>query len=240
MQPKPRDAKLLNCVIIPLYGSCFLPFLMSWMDRKAFLFVPKVLLLFLSSFLLHFLIMYRRQEIYRLVCRVSHRKVRFFEFPFFVIVNLLYTFAFLVAPFLLNLIRLPGGPSSLLLDDNLTMYLLFSAGAVLITGAISGFDIYPVNRFDTKTSLQHLIAITRDLMKLSNRILVIVSGSLLVGWAFKKIDLSTTLIYLTLYGVVGFAFGSTAVLGGRVNDLLYRLAELEHEEELERKSKSPT
>lgn len=240
MQPKPREAKLTNCVIIPLYGSCFLFFLMSFMDRNVPAFALKIGALLASCFVPHFLIMYRRQALYGIVCRVSQREVRFFEFPFFVIVNLLYAFVFLIAPFLLGMIRLQYGIGELFRDENLSMYFLFGGGSTLITAAISGFDIYPVNRFDTRNSLQHLIAITRDLMKLSNRILVIVSGSLLVGWAFKKIELSPTLIYWTLYLIVGFAFGSTAVLGARVTDLLYRLAELEHEEDRGGKAKHAT
>lgn len=227
MEPRPRDAKLINCVLISGYGSCFLLFLISWMDNRTPGFVVKVALLLVSCLLSHFFILRRRQDIYMCLCRIYGRRIRFFEFPYFVMISSLYILAFLVAPFLLGLIAMEHGVVSVLREENLTMYFLFACGAALVIAAISGFDIYPMNVFATRSSLQHLISITRDLMKLSNRILVLVAGSLLVGWVFKKIPLSSTLIYLTLYGIVGFALGSTGVLGARVTDLLYMLSELE-------------
>lgn len=232
MEPKPREARIVNCVVIPLYGACFLFFLMMWMDRTKPLFALKMIVLFSFCFTSHFLVMYWRQEIYIFSCRILRRSIRFFEFPYFTIVSLLHASAFLIAPFLLGMLRLNDGISEVFQSERLTMYVVCGAGAALVTAAISGFDIYPVNLFGTKGSLEHLIAITRDLIKVSNRILVIVSGSVIVAWVFKKIDFSLTIIYGTLYAVIGLGLGSSGVLGARVTDLLYMLAALEHEKDL--------
>jgi hypothetical protein len=107
------------------------------------------------------------------------------------------------------------------------MYVLFGGGGIMVTAVISGMDIYPVNVFATKESLNHLIAITRDLMKASNRAIIVVSGVVIVGWAFKRIDLTPHVVYLTGRGVLGLILGSTGDLGARLTELLYRLSDLE-------------
>lgn len=170
---------------------------------------------------------------YDVLCKLTQKRIRFFEFPYFVLVSLLYLFIFLVWPFLIGLIPLQGGVPGIFGDQNLTMFVLFGGGAGLVAAAVSGFDIYPVNVFRTKDSLQHLITITRDLMRFSNRLLALVTGAVVVGWAFKKVELSLDIVYITAYGVIGFALGSTAALGSRVTGLLYALCELDNGQEPE-------
>lgn len=225
--PSPRRAEPFTCAVITLYGASFILFLMPWMEQNGWPFAVKVGLLWIVSAAVHLALLTRREELYGLCCRMLRRRVRFFELPYFVLVSVWYGFVFLGAPFLLGLLQAPVNAQSLVRDETLTMYALFGGGASLVIGAISGLDIYPVNTFGTRASLEHLISITRDLMRLSNRLLVLISGSVLVGWAFQKVEFSVPVIYATIYGVVGFGLGSTGALGARVTDLLYELSAME-------------
>jgi len=160
-------------------------------------------------------------------CKLKKERIRFFEFPYFVIVSIFYLFIFLVWPILVGLIDIKGGVSKIFENQDLAMFVLFGGGAGLVASAISSFDIYPVNIFRSKASLQQLIMMTRDLIRFSNRLLALVTSAVVFGWAFKKVDLSMNIVYMTAYGVIGFALGSTGALGSRVTGLLYDLDRLE-------------
>lgn len=201
------------------------------MQRSTPTFWLRFLLLYVFILGCHFAMLYGREQLYKVICRLFNSRIRFFEFPYFVIIGLFYFVAFEILPFAVGLIDIPADTISIFKDENLTMYIMFSGGAALVACAISGFDIYPVNRFATKGAIEHLIAITRDLMRICNRTLILVTGAIIVGWAFKKVELSLPIIYLTTYGVLGFALGGTAVLGSRLTELLYQLSELEQRAE---------
>ena len=226
-KPRPREASMLSAVVISLYSASFLFFFLSWMQRSTPTFWLRFLLLYIFILGFHFAILYEREHLYKAMCSLSNSSIRFFEFPYFVILVLFYFVAFEILPFVIGLIAIPGDAVSILKDENLTMYVMFSGGAGLVACTISGLDIYPVNRFATKGALEHLIGITRDLMRTCNRTLLLVTVAIIVGWALQKVQLSLPSIYLTVYGICGFALGSTAVLGSRLTELLYQLSELE-------------
>lgn len=231
IQPKPRPAKLFNCLILSLYCSTFLLFLTPWMNKQGDYFKTKLAILWGIAAVINFMILYKRQALYDLLCKVRKNKIRFFEAPFVAINGLLFTFVFLIAPFYYDLIDLRFGVSDIFQDNNLTMYVLFSGGALLVSSGISGFDIYPVNTFGTKKSVENLISITRDLIRASNRVLILLVGSVIFGWVFKKVEFSLPVIYITIYIIIGFALGATATLGSRITDLLYLQSELEISED---------
>jgi hypothetical protein len=189
--------------------------------------IVKLVCLIIIGAALHNLILLKRQSIFDWLTRIAGKPVAIFEFPYFLIVAALYTLVIYAGPIYLGLIPLPNGLSDILLDRDRIMYVLFGGGGIMVTAVISGMDIYPVNVFATKESLNHLIAITRDLMKASNRAIIVVSGVVIVGWAFKRIDLTPHVVYLTVYGVLGLILGSTGDLGARLTELLYRLSDLE-------------
>ncbi len=226
-EPKPRDSKFVNCIILSVYCTSFLFFFIKWMSIDTTFLIYIFISLSLFTLIVHYLILFKRISIYTFLCKIFGRKIRFFEFPFFVLNLSLFLSAFFFFPILLGLVDIPSGFNSIFNDDNWTMYVIFSGGTSLVASIISGLDIYPVNVFETQASLEHLIAITRDLMKLCNRAMVVIVGAILVGWTFKKIEFDKTIIYLTIYAILGFALGSTAVLGNRVTELLYKLATIE-------------
>lgn len=120
----------------------------------------------------------------------------------------------------------PGGIQGLLKREDKVLHLLFAGGSILVAAFISGLDIYPVNFFRTREALRALIGITRDFMKACNRMILILSGSIVVGWAAKKVEFSPHAIYLACYAITGLALGTTGVLGARLTDMLYVLSEL--------------
>jgi len=230
LDPRPRQARLLHCAVIATYGALFVPLLMGAMDGNTGLYGVKVAALFSVTLAINFLVLWKRQIIYRFVSRLYGTPVRFFELPYFALVAFLDIVLFVVVPFLLGLVKLSGGLAGLPQDDIATRYILFAGGAGFVTAAVSGFDIYPVNRFGTKAALEHLVSITRDLMRFSNRMLLLVTGAVIFGWVFKKVEFTLAEIYITSYGVIGFALGSTAVLGARITELLYMLSSVEETE----------
>lgn len=227
VEPRPREAKVVNCVLISLYGACFLLFLKYWMNKDVFLFRAKFLMTYVALLAIHFLLLYKRQWVYDFLCSLIGGRIRFFEFPYFVINVALYLVMFLVLPFLLGLVPLEGGVAGVFGSEDLTMFVLFGGGAAFVAAAIAGFDIYPVSLFRSERALIQLIEITRHLMRFGNRLLGLATSAVILAWAFKKVEFSMNVVYLTAYGVVGFALGGTAVLGSRVTELLYLLEELE-------------
>ncbi len=224
--PRPRPARLLNCLLISGYGAGFFPLLSGWADTTEKNFALKVGAVTAACFAALFLLMFGRRPIYFWLCRLLRREVRLFEFGFFRLVCFTYGPLVMLGPLALGNEAF-GALARVFSDKALAQYIVFSGGCVLAVAVICGLDIYPVNLFRSKASLEHLIAITRDLMRLCNRILLVVTGSIIAGWVFKKVEFSLTAVYVTTYGVVGFAFGSTGVLGTRVTELLYRLDEME-------------
>jgi hypothetical protein len=228
--PRPRPARPVICAIISIYSAGFIFFLMGWMKGDGARLVLGVVSIFTGCGLAHYFVLRFRQRIYDYICRLFRSEVSFFEFPFFGMVAVLYLFSFMVLPAAFGMLTLDHGAADFLTEENLIMYILFGGGAILVVSAISGMDVYPVNTFGTRAALEELISITRDLMKACNRTLVLVSGSVIVGWAFKKVEFSPLAVYITAYAVAGFAIGTTAVLGARLTELLYKLSDMERAE----------
>lgn len=227
VMPRPREARVVNCIVISLYGASFLIFLRPWMNESTLFFGVKLALLYFACIAAHFWLLYKRQRIYDSLSTLCGECIRFFEFPYFVINSLLLVTALVIAPLLLGLVPAHGGIAGIFGSKDLTMFVLFSGGAAFVAAAISGFDVYPVNIFRTREALGHLIEITRQLIKFSGQLLALIASAVLFAWTFKKAEFSLGIVYLTAYGVVGFALGGTAVLGARVTELLYLLADLE-------------
>jgi hypothetical protein len=223
----PQPARRIACALLSAYGLGTLLFILPWLELSTPAHKIGTAILIVGCVVLHYLLLWKRQAVYDWLGRAVGSQVHFFELPFFIAVIALYFTAVFVVPLSTGLVPLEKGLADIATKQDLIMYVLFGGGCVVVTGIISGFDIYPVNVFATKEALGQLIDITRDLLKASNRSIIIVAGSIIVGWAFKRIELTPHIVYLTTYAIVGMSVGSTAVLGSRLTDLLYRLSDME-------------
>ncbi len=225
--PGPQPATIPASILIAAHGTGFLLFVVPWMDLPTILHWTGLGALAIVGFGLHFLLLWKRRHVYDWASGLAGNPIRFFEFPFFLAVTALYLVILFILPFSMGLVPLANGLAEIATNQERIMYVLFGGGGLLVTAIISGLDVYPVNVFPTKDALNHLVDITRDLMKASNRAIIIVTGTVVVGWAFKRIDLTPHVVYLTIYAIVGMAIGSTAVLGSRLTELLYLLSAME-------------
>jgi len=148
-------------------------------------------------------------------------------------ISLPYLISLFLIPLSLGLVPI-NSIHDLAVNRDLLLYVLFGCGATFVAVIISVLDIYPVNTFGTRLAIIRLIDITKDLLKFFNRIIVVVIGSLIVSWVVGtgQLDLRPHEIFLSLYLILGIAYGGSGVLGARVTELLYLLAQVEKEDEL--------
>lgn len=175
----------------------------------------------------HFILLYERAFIYGIFCRVFGDRICFGGCPYFVLSSILPILALVVVPLPSATVIDSAGAIQRAYADSTTTYVMFSGGATLATAAIPGRDVYPVNVVGTEKCLGHLIAITRDPMKFSNRCPLFITGSVILGWVFKKVEVTPGVIHTSAYGVLGLGLGGAAVRRSRVTDFPYRLSELE-------------
>ena len=169
--------------------------------------------IFITLLFLHFTIMYKRQWLFSLgASLVKSPPMRFFEFPFGGAIGIPYVVLLLIVPISTGLLPVKD-ITELTQNHSLLMYFLLCGGKLFIILTMSVLDVYPVNTFGTKYALQRLIEITKDLLKFFNRLIAVLIGSVLAGFAFGKLDLKPHEIYLIIYGIVGLIFGASGVFG---------------------------
>jgi hypothetical protein len=234
--PKPREGNRFVSILIPVYCVSLMAFLVPLMRPArpllAYAITSATALLLLWA---HIAVMQRRDRIHTIISlwaaklsgQAHPTPVRFFEFPFAFIILLLYATAFLAVPLLAGLVPLVYGAGHAVTPRDVPLYFVAALFAVLAATVLSGFDIYPVNHFGTPESLKILISITMQLMTAVNRLIVLITVSILLAWAIGRIELGRDLIFFTMYVLVGLGAGATGVLGSRLTDLLYELSEIE-------------
>ncbi len=235
----PRRAKFLNCFLIALYGAFFFSLLCPWFNSSDDHISAEVYTIFIACFLFLFLMLYGRQSIYNFYCKLLRRKILLFEFGFFCTVCIIYGTLTTIVPISLDMIH-HVSLSQVLEDQALKRFIIFSGGAVGCVGVIAGFDTYPVNNFGSLRSIERLIEITKGLLKTSNRSLITITGAIVIGHIFSDRKLELHELYVTLYGIIGVAFGVSGVLGSRLAELLHMLSLRESHESQPQRSNSPS
>ncbi len=226
----PRKAKLLNCIIISAYGAFFFSLLCPWFNSRDTLLWIKIDVLWGFAFLSLFVLLNKRQTLYKFYSKLLKRKILLFEFGFFCTICFCYGTLVLIFPIAFGFIQI-GTTQNILEVEALKHFIIFAGGATISVGALAGFDIYPTNNFVTKPSVERLIDISKSLLKTSNRVLVTAAGALIVGNMISgKTFLQLHELYATVYGIVGIAFGVSGVLGSRLSELLHLLAKIETKE----------
>lgn len=232
VEPAPRKAKPINCLLIASYAAFFFLLLSTWFNLSTRVALIQTYTLFLLSFVVIFLILIKRQNIFNFYCRLVKRKIILFEVGFAGTIFVLYMTIATIAPIMLGMI--PHDVNSHVLNnDKLTRFILFSSASVLCVSVISGFDIYPVNNYNTVKSVERLIDITKGFLKAFNRVIITIAGAILVGNIFSNRVFELNEIYITVYGIIGGVVGISGVLGMRIADLLHKLTILEQYEDEE-------
>ena len=232
----PRKARFLNCFIISLYGALFFSLLCPWFNSSYDYLRLQINIIFISCFLVLFILLYKRQSIYNMYCKLLKRKILLFEFGFFCTVSIIYGILTTIIPITLNMIH-HGSLTQVLEDQSLKRFIIFSGGAIVCVGVIAGFDTYPVNKFGSLKSIERLIEITKGLLKTSNRSLITITSVIVIGNILSNRKIELHELYVTLYGIIGVAFGVSGVLGSRLAELLHMLSLREANESLKSKSK---
>lgn len=233
-KPKPRKAKLLPSVIISLYGTIFFLFVSDWFNSNyKYYWLQKFAILFIVFFFLYFMLIFR-QKVYDSYCKIFNKEIRLFEFSFSLTIGIVYGLLICFLPIWIGMINSVGS-EDFFFNENIRRFLIFCGGASACTSVIAGFDIYPVNYYNNFKSLERLADITRDLLKASNRALIVVIGSVIVAKTIKisdgeHVNLSPNELYIISFGVLGVAFGVSGVLGSRLAEILHKLAKAEEKE----------
>lgn len=188
-------------------------------------------MIFILCFLLVFIMLYYRKKVYKLLVKIFGKEINLFEFGFFCIIS--FTYLILVAgiPVMLNMFDHPSY-NAIMENNTFKRYLIFSGAASLCVAAVASFNIFPVNNYDTPKALNHLIETTRDLLKTSNKTLVVVTGAIIVGSVLGGKDKFYEIreLYVAVYGVISVAFGVSGVLASRLAELLHKYSDLELKE----------